>query len=255
MAMQRVSSQERHGEGEESHHRSTAERRAEGKALRDTVSRQSHGHWKRPKSRPDPIDFLEASNEGRIPQLIPIRYGRMLQSPFAFYRGSAAIMASDLSHTPVTGLRVQVCGDCHLMNFGIFATPERRLIFDINDFDETLPGPWEWDVKRLATSFVIAGRDRGFASGDRRAIVMAGVREYREWMRQFAGMRNLDVWYAHIEIGRLLDRLRGEATAKQVKVSEQAVAKARTRDSMQAFSKMTREVDGERRIIGDPPLI
>jgi uncharacterized protein (DUF2252 family) len=164
-------------------------------------------------------------------------------------------MAADLTATPRSGLNVQVCGDAHLSNFGVFASPERRVMFDINDFDETLPGPWEWDVKRLAVSFEVAGRDRGFLPADRRAIVMAGVAEYRTRMKQAAQMRNLDVWYAHIEVESVFQQLKGTVTAKQRAKAEANVAKARTRDSMQAFSKLTREVDGERRIVADPPLI
>jgi uncharacterized protein (DUF2252 family) len=179
----------------------------------------------------------------------------MLVSPFTFYRGAALIMAADLAATPRSGLTAQLCGDAHLSNFGVFASPERQQLFDINDFDETLPGPWEWDVKRMAASFEIAGRDRGFSAADRRAIVAAGVAQYREWMQQAAGLRNLDVWYAHIEIGAAVEWLRAGMNKKQVKVTEANIAKARTRDSMQAFSKLTREVDGERRIVGDPPLI
>ncbi len=190
-----------------------------------------------------------------MPELVPIRYGRMMVSPFTFYRGAALIMASDLAATPRSGLTAQICGDAHLSNFGVFASPERQLMFDINDFDETLPGPWEWDVKRLAASFEIAGRDRGFGRADRREIVVAGVDEYRTRMRQAAAARNLDVWYAHIEIEQLLKLTKGRGTAKQRAKAKANIAKARTRDSMQAFSKLTHEVDGRRRIIADPPLI
>ena len=191
----------------------------------------------------------------RVPELVPIRYGRMMVSPFTFYRGAALIMAADLAATPRCGLHAQICGDAHLSNFGVFASPERQLMFDINDFDETLPGPWEWDVKRLAASFEIAGRDRGFSAAERRAIVLAGVAEYRSRMRQAAQMRNLDVWYAHIEVDRLLTLLGAQASAKESAKATAAVAKARTRDSMQAFSKLTHELDGHRRITPDPPLI
>ncbi len=236
-------------------HLSPAERIARGKAARNEVPRASHGTWEPEANRPDPITLLEEQAETRVPELVPIRYGRMLVSPFTFYRGAALIMASDLAPTPRSGLNAQLCGDAHLSNFGVFASPERQMMFDINDFDETLPGPWEWDVKRLAASFEIAGRDRGFAPADRAGVVVAGVREYRERMQQAAAMRNLDVWYANIEIGRLIERLRAEVGAKQIKTTKQTVAKARTRDSMQAFDKMTHEVDGERRITGDPPLI
>ena len=205
--------------------------------------------------RPDPVTLLEEQGQSRVPELVPLRYGRMLVSPFTFYRGAALIMATDLAATPRSGLRTQICGDAHLSNFGVFASPERQLMFDINDFDETLPGPWEWDVKRLGASFEIAGRDRGFTPADRSAVVAAGVAEYRTRMQQMAAMRNLDVWYAHIEVSRIFDELSTLATKKQRAKAEANVAKARTRDSMQAFSKLTHVVDGKRRIISDPPLI
>src|SRR5499433_2307515 len=172
---------------------------AKGKSLRERCPRRSHGEWKQARNRPDPLVLLDASNKGRAPELIPIRWGRMLQSPFAFYRGAAAIMAADLSRTPATGLRVQACGDCHLLNFGGFATPERRLIFDMNDFDETLPAPWEWDVKRLAASFVIAGRDRRFSRRESRAAATAAVASYREHMAEYADMPALQVWYSSLD--------------------------------------------------------
>jgi hypothetical protein len=170
----------------------------QGKRLRDKVSRAEHGRWRKPETRPDPLQILKASDDGRVPDLVPIRYGRMLASPFAFYRGSAAIMASDLANTPMTGLRVQACGDCHLVNFGGFATPERNLLFDINDFDETLPGPWEWDVKRLVASFVLAGRERNLPDDVARQAAVLCARSYREHMHGFAHMHPLDVWYARV---------------------------------------------------------
>ena len=205
--------------------------------------------------RPDPVSLLEEQAKSRVPELVPIRYGRMLVSPFTFYRGAALIMASDLAATPRSGLRAQICGDAHLSNFGVFASPERQAMFDINDFDETLQGPWEWDLKRLAASFEIAGRDRGFSPKDRRAVVTACSGEYRARMQQFATMRNLDVWYTHIEITKLLEQLSSN-TSKKLQARAQAnLAKARTKDSMQAFTKLTHEVDGQRRIISDPPLI
>src|SRR5271166_5478074 len=175
-------------------HLTVAERVALGEAARAEVPRSSHANYEPPRRRPDPIKLLERQAKTRVPELVPIRYGRMLVSPFTFYRGAALIMASDLAATPRSGLQVQCCGDAHLSNFGVFAPPERELMFDVNDFDETLPGPWEWDVKRLAASFEIAGRELGFAPADRRAIVLAGVREYREWMRHAAGMCTLDTW-------------------------------------------------------------
>src|SRR5262249_15416922 len=172
-------------------HMALPDRRAEGRALRRVVARSSHGGWRPPARRPDPIALLKASSEDRLPHLIPIRYGRMLHSPFAFFRGAAVIMAADLATTPATGLRVQACGDCHLLNFGEFATPERNLTFDVNDFDETLPAPWEWDVKRLAASVAIAGAEIGLSRGKARAVVARTVRAYREAMGDFARMRAL----------------------------------------------------------------
>ncbi len=195
-----------------------------------------------------------------MPQLVPIRYGRMLVSPFTFYRGAALIMAADLAATPVSEVTVQLCGDAHLSNFGLFGTPERQMIFDINDFDETLPGPWEWDVKRLAASFEIMGRDRGFSPADRRAVVMAGVAEYRDRMRQAAGMGALDAWYDRLEAGMLLKLVRQEVQVKRVtraeaQAFERDVNKAHTRDNTRVFTKRAAEVDGELRIAADPPLI
>lgn len=236
-------------------HLSVDERVARGKAARNEVPRSSHGHWVPASHRPDPITLLEEQARSRVPELVPIRYGRMLVSPFTFYRGAALIMAADLAATPRSGLNAQLCGDAHLSNFGVFASPERRLMFDINDFDETLPGPWEWDLKRLAASFEIAGRNLGFTVDQRREIVRAGVAEYRTALREASGRRNLDVWYAHVEAEKLFAQLKTKATAKQRAKAEANMAKARTRDSMQAFSKLTHEVDGERRIIADPPLI
>ena len=231
------------------------ERAARGKAARIQCPRSSHGRWEPATNRPDPIALLEEQGATRVPELVPLRYGRMLVSPFTFYRGAALIMASDLAATPRSGLKAQICGDAHLSNFGVFASPERQLMFDINDFDETHPGPWEWDVKRLAASFEIAGRDRGFDPAQRRDVVTAGVAEYRARMQQAAAAHNLDVWYAHIEVDRLFADLKASATKKQQARAAANVAKARTRDSLQAFTKLTREVDGQRRIVSDAPLI
>ena len=236
-------------------HPSARERAARGKTARNETPRSSHGRWEPAINRPDPIALLEEQAGSRVPDLVPIRYGRMMVSPFTFYRGAALIMASDLAATPRSGLTTQICGDAHLSNFGIFASPERQLMFDMNDFDETLPGPWEWDVKRLAASFEIAGRDRGFSPADRRAIVAAGVAGYRTRMRELAAVGNLDVWYAHIEVEKMFQLLKASATSKQRAKAKATIAKARTRDSMQAFSKLTHQVDGHRRIIADPPLI
>jgi Uncharacterized protein conserved in bacteria (DUF2252) len=180
----------------------------EGKSLRGICPRQSHAVWKVPRNRPDPISLLEKSSRGRIPHLVPIRYGRMMRSPFTFYRGAALNMAQDLASTPVTGLHVQACGDCHLLNFGFFATPERREIFDINDLDETLPAPWEWDVKRLAASFVLAGRSNGFSERCARDTAECCVRSYRQRMAEFSWMPVLDVWYAHTDIEDLIRKIR-----------------------------------------------
>ncbi len=236
-------------------HLSVEQRVARGKAARNEVPRGSHARWQPAENRRDPVSLLEEQAVTRVSDLVPIRYGRMLVSPFTFYRGAALIMAADLAATPRSGLNTQICGDAHLSNFGVFASPERRLMFDINDFDETASGPWEWDVKRLSASFEIAGRDRGFSPADRRAIVLAGVAEYRTRMRQAAEMRNLDVWYAHIEVEGLFEQLKAGTTAKEQARARANVAKARTRDSMQAFSKLTQLVDGERRIVADAPLV
>ena len=236
-------------------HLTPAERTARGKAARNEVPRSSHGLWAPAQDRPDPVALLEEQGESRVPELVPIRYGRMLVSPFTFFRGAALIMAADLAATARSGLNVQSCGDAHLSNFGVFASPERQLMFDINDFDETLPGPWEWDLKRLGASLEVAGRDRGYSAAERRQVVLAGAGEYRARMREAAGMGNLDVWYAHIEVERLFKRFKAEVSSKQLAKAKSTVAKARTRDTMQAFSKLTREVDGQRRIIADPPLI
>ena len=236
-------------------HLTPDERMARGKAARNEVPRSSHGRWAPAQDRPDPVALLEEQGNSRVPELVPIRYGRMLVSPFTFFRGAALIMATDLAATARSGLNVQSCGDAHLSNFGVFASPERRLMFDINDFDETLPGPWEWDLKRLGASLEVAGRDRGYSAAERRKVVLTGAAEYRTRMQQAAGMRNLDVWYTHIEVERLFELSKTSVSGKQLAKAKSSAAKARTRDTMQAFSKLTREVDGERRIIADPPLI
>jgi uncharacterized protein (DUF2252 family) len=236
-------------------HLSVAERVARGKAARAEVPRSSHAVYEPVSRRPDPIKLLERQAKTRVPELVPIRYGRMLVSPFTFYRGAAMIMASDLAATPRAGLLVQCCGDAHLSNFGVFASPERRLVFDVNDFDETLPGPWEWDVKRLAVSMLIAARDNGFAVKDQDQAVLDTVEEYRTAMASFAAMKNLDVWYAHLDIETKMQELGSQLTPRMTKRTDKALAKARTRDSMSAFSKLTRMVDGETRIVAEPPLI
>jgi uncharacterized protein (DUF2252 family) len=195
-----------------------------------------------------------------VPELVPIRYGRMLDSPFTFYRGGASIMATDLATTPQAGVTVQLCGDAHLSNFGVFGTPERRMIFDINDFDETHPGPWEWDVKRLAASFEVMGRWRGFPRADRRAVVTAGVRAYRERLRQTAAMGTLEAWSDHLEVGQLLEQFmsevrRGRLKKKEARQAEKMVAKARTRDSVRVMTRRTGKVGDELRFVPEPPLI
>ena len=236
-------------------HLTVAERAARGKAARAEVPRSSHAVFEPPRRRTDPVKLLERQAKTRVPELVPIRYGRMLVSPFTFYRGAALIMASDLAATPRSGLTVQCCGDAHLSNFGVFASPERRLMFDINDFDETLPGPWEWDVKRLAVSMLIAARSNGFPVKDQDQIVLDTVEAYRTAMAGFAAMNNLDVWYAHLDIEAVFQEFRSQFKAKELKRGEKQVAKARTKDSMAAFSKLAREVDGEARIVAEPPLI
>ena len=236
-------------------HLSVAERIARGKAARSEVPRSGHAVFEPSSGRADPVELLELQAKTRVPELVPIRYGRMLVSPFTFYRGAAAIMANDLEATPRSGLTVQCCGDAHLSNFGVFASPERRLVFSVNDFDETLPGPWEWDVKRLAASMLIAARDNGFRAKDQERIVLDTVGRYREAMASFAGMTNLDVWYAHLDTENVLEKYGSQFKPKMVKQTKKALAKARTKDSMAAFSKLTHLVDGEARIIDQPPLI
>ncbi|MGZ4310085.1 MAG: DUF2252 domain-containing protein [Gaiellaceae bacterium] len=231
-----------------------AERAARGKAARTTVPRSAHAELDVDAGR-DPVALLEEQALTRLPELVPIRYGRMLTSAFAFYRGGALIMAADLARLPSSGLDAQLCGDAHLSNFGVFGSPERELVFDINDFDETAPGPWEWDVKRLAASFAVAGRQIGFAAKDRRAVVLATVRAYREAMSAFAAMRSLEVWYARLPAERAMAEFTAGVDPKRLKKAQAELDKSRTKDSMQAFEKLTRRVDGEPRIVSDPPLI
>ena len=236
-------------------HLTVAERVARGKAARTEVPRRSHGEYKPAAHRPDPIELLERQAESRVPELVPIRYGRMLVSPFTFYRGAAMIMASDLSATPRSGLTVQCCGDAHLSNFGVFASPERRLMFDLNDFDETLPGPWEWDVKRLAVSMLIAAQDNGYKVRQQEQIVLDTVAAYRNAMNEFAGQGNLDVWYARLEIEKVLQEYGSQLQPKAMKRTEKNIAKAQTKDSMAAFSKLAKVVNGKAQIVAEPPLI
>jgi uncharacterized protein (DUF2252 family) len=232
-----------------------AERAARGKEARAEVPRDSHAVFDPPPDRPDPIRLLEEQAKSRVPELVPVRWGRMMVSPFTFYRGAALPMASDLATTPVSGLAVQACGDAHLSNFGVFGSAERRLVFDVNDFDETLPGPWEWDVKRLAASLEVAARENAFPGKDRREIVTAAVAGYRRAMRSFAGMTNLDVWYAHADLDQMRAQFDSQLRARQRKAVDKGLAKARTRDSMQEVAKLTQMVDGRPRIIADPPLL
>ena len=269
-------------------HLSIGERRARGREARDRTPPSSHAGWMPAADRPDLIALLEEQNATREPDLVPVRHGRMMVSPFTFYRGGAKIMAADLKDTPVAGLGVQLCGDAHLSNFGVFASPERRLLFDLNDFDETLPGPFEYDVKRMAASFMIAGRNNGFAKADTREATLASVRAYREAMAGFAQMRTMDIWYAHLDEDELMTGVRAAAaraakagkpgkSGKKTKIEpktakkgfseeEQAAktalaraeknrAKAHTRDSLQALSKLGELVDGRYRIVNQPPII
>jgi uncharacterized protein (DUF2252 family) len=234
-------------------HPPVTERAARGRGVRGGCPRQSHAAADvEPR---DPVALLEAQARTRVEELVPIRYGRMLTSPFAFYRGAASIMAHDLSPFPRTGLQVQLCGDAHLANFGGFASPERDFVFDLNDFDETLPGPFEWDVKRLAASVEVAGRHRDFTEAERTAAVLAVVRSYRTAMREFAAMGNLAVWYSRLSATDIEAKLTAGHDTKQLKTLVRAAEKARTRDHVRAFHKLTHTVDGNPRIVSDPPLI
>jgi uncharacterized protein (DUF2252 family) len=230
-------------------------RRAVGRAARTAAPRSGHAD-PGGAGRQSPVATLAAQDTTRVPELVPIRYGRMLVSPFTFFRGAAAVMAADLAPLPRTGLEVQLCGDAHLSNFGVFRAPSRRLVFDMNDFDETHPGPFEWDLKRLVASFEIAGRDRGFSDADRRRPVVASIRSYREAMGRFAGMRDLDVWYARLHLEEFLEPLTRTATPEALKNHRRNLRKARNKDSLRALDKLT-EVgeDGSRRIARRPPLL
>jgi uncharacterized protein (DUF2252 family) len=231
------------------------ERRAKGRAARKVVPRSAMACWTEPDGRPDPVAILSEQARDRLPELVPIRNGRMLGSPFAFFRGSAAVMAADLAATPSSGLQAQLCGDAHVSNFGGYASPDRKLVFDLNDFDETLPGPWEWDLKRLAASLAIAGRARGFDPGQRRDLVLAAMEAYRQAMRDFAEMGNLEVWYARMTSGDILERWGPGGSKHSVRAFQQRVKKATRKDSASATSKLARLVDGEYRIISAPPLV
>jgi uncharacterized protein (DUF2252 family) len=257
---------------------SVEERRARGEQARERAPLLSHLGWAPATGRPDPVGLLEEQDATREPDLVPVRHGRMMVSPFTFYRGAATIMAADLAGTPVAGLSAQLCGDAHLSNFGLFASPERRLVFDLNDFDETLPGPFEYDVKRMAASFTIAARNNGFSRADTKEATLASVRSYREAMTGFAEMRTMDIWYAHLDEDRLQTAIRGAVAeterianggkgakktaskeAKQARVAakraQKTAQKARTRDSLQALSKLGELVGGQYRIVSQPPVI
>jgi uncharacterized protein (DUF2252 family) len=233
---------------------SRADRAARGKDARAVAPLESHAEFS-PRAGRDPVGLLLGQAASRVPELVPVRHGRMLVSPFTFYRGAALPMAADLAGTPASGLRVQLCGDAHLSNFGAFASPERRLVFDVNDFDETLPGPFEWDVKRLAASLTVAGRDNGYPAKAVRKITLAAGEGYRTAMRGFAQQTFLDVWYAHLDIEPVVREFRTQMKAKRYKLAETMLAKAHTADSMKALGKLTTMVDGQRRIISTPPTI
>jgi uncharacterized protein (DUF2252 family) len=227
--------------------------RAAGKRMRDIVPRASQGVWKRPKDRADPLEILQSSDAGRVPELVPIRYGRMLQTPFTFYRGAASVMAADLAGGPTTNIHVQACGDCHLLNFGGFATPERNIAFDINDFDETLPAPWEWDVKRLVASFVLAARSNGLSDSAGRDAAVACARSYRTRLREVAAMSPLEAWYAHIGADDVFDLIEDPDVKKRVR---RRVEKAQDqRGSELDFPKLAEMVGGQMQIKDQPPLI
>jgi uncharacterized protein (DUF2252 family) len=236
-------------------HPSVQERVELGREARKKIPRESHAAWEPKPDRPDPVSLLEAQAETRITELIPIRYGRMSASPFAFYRGAAAIMASDLATLPHTNLRVQLCGDAHISNFGGFGSPERELVLDINDFDETLPGPWEWDVKRLAASIEIAGRERDFKTKERRGLVLAAVGEYHQAMREFAEMGNLELWYLHLNLEQFQARWKMVAKPKAVKTLEEEFKQGVHRDNQRAFEKLTTRVNGKLKIAAHHPLV
>ena len=236
-------------------HFTPTERVARGRAARADLPRSVHAGWEPAPLRRNPVELLEEQAQSRLPELIPIRYGRMLESPFTFYRGGAFLMAADLAAGPRTGLHAQLCGDAHLSNFGVFAAPDRRLVFSINDFDETLRGPFEWDVKRLAASFAVAGREFGCGEGARRAMVTDTVREYREAMANFATMRNADVWYTRLDVAGSIARFSSRVSRKKLRRLQSEIATARTKDSIRALAKLCSSVDGEFRLVGRPPLV
>jgi uncharacterized protein (DUF2252 family) len=236
-------------------HLDPEQRARTGRAARAAVPRSTHAEWAPGPDRADPTALLTAQETTRVPDLVPLRHERMLVSPFTFYRGAAVIMAADLATSANTGLRVQACGDAHLSNFGGFSAPDRALLFDINDFDETSPGPFEWDVKRLAASFEIAARSRSFSTKEIRGVVTRVTRSYREAMTTFAGMTNLDVWYARLDVEKVFNEYRSRATADEIKRFERNLAKAQAKGNMKAFAKLTEQVDGGYRIRSDPPVV
>ena len=247
-------------------HPSAEERKARGKASRQKTPTSSHSGWKPASDRPDPVALLEEQNLTREQDLVPVRHGRMLVSPFTFYRGAAKIMSADLKDTPRAGLMAQLCGDAHVSNFGIFASPERTLLFDLNDFDETLPGPFEYDVKRMAASFTIAARNNGFTKAEAHDVTLASVKAYREAMAEFAQMRTMDIWYAHLSeqelmaalntaVGTQKDKVQKKQAKEGEKAAKKGALKARTRDSLQALSKLAEHVDGNYRIVSQPPIV
>ncbi|HKB34119.1 MAG TPA: DUF2252 domain-containing protein [Candidatus Dormibacteraeota bacterium] len=235
-------------------HLTPDERIARGRAARAKVPRSSHGVFAPSASRPDSVALLEKQAATRLPELVAIRHGRMLVSPLTFFRGAALVMASDLGSLPIAGIRTQVCGDAHISNFGAYASPERRMIFDVNDFDETLPGPWEWDVKRLVASLAVAGSNNRFTLAQRRSIVMAAAAEYRNAMSGFAGMPTIDVWYSHVDVDELLLQVKTDMSPSEYKQLTKDVTKARSLDSARVFSKLTKSVDGKPRFVSEPPV-
>ena len=236
-------------------HLTVDQRIAAGRAARAAVPRSGHAAWEPSADRPDPVALLEGQAEARVPELVPIRYGRMLVSPFTYFRGAAYPMASDLSQGPNSGLEVQLCGDAHLSNFGFFAAPDRKIVFSVNDFDETLPGPFEWDVKRLVASFAVAEHQRGSSDKQRRRVTAQVMKSYRSAMATFAGMRNIDIWYSRITVDDIVEQFVSVVGKKGRAKFDKSLAKARTKNSLKAFNKLTEVVDGERRILNDPPLI
>ena len=236
-------------------HLTVEQRAAKGRAERAEVPRSAHAGWEPLPGRRSPVELLEEQARSRVPELVPIRHGRMLVSPFTFFRGAAYVMAADLAVLPRTRLHAQLCGDAHLSNFGVFAAPDRRLTFSVNDFDETLPGPFEWDVKRLVASFAVAGRDLGYDAQQRDSVNLAVIRSYRRAMTTFAGMRDLDLWYARVDVEDVGRRLAAEVSSGAMRRFQRNVARARTKDSLKAFSELTQIIDGQVRIASDPPTL